>query len=163
MKFRLLFETLLTLSLFASFSIPLRFLFSELAFLLSVSGTTIAQRLLVNKQQHQLSSSPLRPSSSSASLLLPPPLLRRPITSFPFFKSTSSTLKLMATVEPTGAPGTARAGMNVAKEGWFTELSTMWPGMGMSLKVDEVLFEGKSDFQVCLFFLLLWILLAARG
>lgn len=54
----------------------------------------------------------------------------------------------MATVEPTGAPGTARAGMNVANEGWFTELSTMWPGMGMSLKVDEVLFEGKSDFQV---------------
>ena len=54
----------------------------------------------------------------------------------------------MATVEPTGAPGTARAGMNVAKEGWFTELSTMWPGMGMSLKVDEVLFEGRSDFQV---------------
>lgn len=54
----------------------------------------------------------------------------------------------MATVEPTGAPGTARAGMSVAKEGWFTELSTMWPGMGMSLKVDEVLFEGRSDFQV---------------
>ena len=59
----------------------------------------------------------------------------------------------MATVEPTGAPGTARAGMNVAKEGWFTELSTMWPGMGMSLKVDEVLFEGKSDFQVRTFLL----------
>jgi spermidine synthase len=74
----------------------------------------------------------------------------------------------MATVEPTGAPGTARAGMNVAKEGWFTELSTMWPGMGMSLKVDEVLFEGKSDFQVRVFFSLFfsasfWTLSTARG
>ena len=27
----------------------------------------------------------------------------------------------------------------------------MWPGMGMSLKVDEVLFEGRSDFQVGVF------------
>jgi spermidine synthase len=34
------------------------------------------------------------------------------------------------------------------KDGWFTEYSTMWPGMGMSLKVKNVLYQAKSDFQV---------------
>lgn len=47
----------------------------------------------------------------------------------------------------TAQPGSADQGMNVAKEGWFTELSSMWPGQGLSLKIDEVLFKGKSDFQ----------------
>lgn len=45
-------------------------------------------------------------------------------------------------------PGTLKQGMDIAKNGWFTELSSMWPGQGMSFKVNEVLFEGKSDFQV---------------
>ena len=45
-------------------------------------------------------------------------------------------------------PGTAAEGMGVAKEGWFTELSTMWPGQGLSLKVEEILFQGRSKFQV---------------
>lgn len=44
-------------------------------------------------------------------------------------------------------PGTADEGMNVAKEGWFTELSSMWPGQGLSLKIEDVLFNGRSDFQ----------------
>jgi hypothetical protein len=39
-------------------------------------------------------------------------------------------------------------GLNAAKEGWFTELSTMWPGQGLSLKVKEVLFQQRSKFQV---------------
>lgn len=45
-------------------------------------------------------------------------------------------------------PGTLKQGLDVAKDGWFTELSTMWPGQGMSFKVNEVVFNGKSDFQV---------------
>lgn len=45
-------------------------------------------------------------------------------------------------------PGTAAEGMGVAKQGWFTELSTMWPGQGLSLKVDEILFQGRSKYQV---------------
>jgi hypothetical protein len=45
-------------------------------------------------------------------------------------------------------PGTAAEGMGVAKQGWFTELSTMWPGQGLSLKVDGILFQGRSKFQV---------------
>ncbi len=32
--------------------------------------------------------------------------------------------------------------------GWYTELSPMWPGQGLSLKIKEVLYKGKSDFQV---------------
>ena len=47
-----------------------------------------------------------------------------------------------------GKPGTAAEGMGVAKAGWFTELSTMWPGQGLSLKVEEILFQGRSKFQV---------------
>ena len=46
------------------------------------------------------------------------------------------------------APGTADAGFDVARGGWYTELSSMWPGMGMSLQVEEVLFKGRSGFQV---------------
>ena len=48
----------------------------------------------------------------------------------------------------TPAPGTFKQGLETSKEGWFTELSTMWPGQGMSFKVEEVLFTGRSDFQV---------------
>lgn len=33
------------------------------------------------------------------------------------------------------------------KDGWFSESEVMWPGQSMSLKVDEVLWEGRSDFQ----------------
>ena len=56
----------------------------------------------------------------------------------------------MGTTEDAKAkPGTAAEGMGVAKGGWFTELSTLWPGQGLSLKVDEVLFQDRSKFQVC--------------
>jgi spermidine synthase len=42
--------------------------------------------------------------------------------------------------------------MGVAKDGWYTELGPMWPGMGLSLKVKEVLHTRRSDFQdVCVF------------
>lgn len=39
-------------------------------------------------------------------------------------------------------------GMNIAKDGWYTELGSMWPGQGLSLKVKEVLHQGRSKFQV---------------
>ena len=38
------------------------------------------------------------------------------------------------------------------RDGWFTENEVMWPGQAMSLKIDEVLFEGRSDFQDVLVF-----------
>ena len=38
------------------------------------------------------------------------------------------------------------------KDGWFTENEVMWPGQAMSIKVEEVLFEGRSDFQDVLVF-----------
>ncbi|KAL4459059.1 hypothetical protein ABPG75_013924 [Micractinium tetrahymenae] len=43
------------------------------------------------------------------------------------------------------APGSLKQGLR--EDGWFTELSTLWPGTGLSLKVDEMLFQGRSDFQ----------------
>lgn len=52
------------------------------------------------------------------------------------------------TASMAATPGTTAGGMGLAKGGWFTEVSSMWPGQGLSLKVDEVLFQGKSDFQV---------------
>ncbi|XP_021914949.1 spermidine synthase isoform X3 [Zootermopsis nevadensis] len=37
--------------------------------------------------------------------------------------------------------------MNGMKEGWFSELSSLWPGISLSLEVNEVLHSEKSDFQ----------------
>jgi spermidine synthase len=32
--------------------------------------------------------------------------------------------------------------------GWFSEVSdAMWPGQAMSIKIEEVLFRGRSEFQ----------------
>ncbi|GFZ21261.1 spermidine synthase [Actinidia rufa] len=31
--------------------------------------------------------------------------------------------------------------------GWFSEISPMWPGEAHSLKVDKILFQGKSEYQ----------------
>ena len=45
----------------------------------------------------------------------------------------------------TSVPGTFESQL---KDGWFSELSSLWPGQGMSLKIDEVIFTGRSDFQV---------------
>lgn len=37
--------------------------------------------------------------------------------------------------------------MNAIKKEWFSELSDLWPGQCMSLKVNKVLHEEKSDYQ----------------
>ncbi|KAL3654090.1 hypothetical protein CASFOL_003771 [Castilleja foliolosa] len=39
------------------------------------------------------------------------------------------------------------AGMSSVIPGWFSEISPMWPGEAHSLKVDKILFQGKSDYQ----------------
>lgn len=44
--------------------------------------------------------------------------------------------------------GTFEQGLSIAKDGWFTELSVMWPGQGLSLQVEKILYQGKSKFQV---------------
>ncbi|VDK20240.1 unnamed protein product [Taenia asiatica] len=42
--------------------------------------------------------------------------------------------------------------MNSVMQGWFSEVSPDFPGQAFSLKVNEVLFEGKSEFQDVLIF-----------
>ncbi|KAL5108046.1 Spermidine synthase [Taenia crassiceps] len=37
-------------------------------------------------------------------------------------------------------------------QGWFSEVSSDFPGQAFSLKVNEILFEGKSEFQDVLIF-----------
>lgn len=37
--------------------------------------------------------------------------------------------------------------MNGLKEGWFSELSSLWPGVSLSLEVKEVLHSEKSEYQ----------------
>ncbi|KAG9152034.1 hypothetical protein Leryth_002288 [Lithospermum erythrorhizon] len=39
------------------------------------------------------------------------------------------------------------AGISSIISGWFSEFSPMWPGEAHSLKVEKVLFQGKSDYQ----------------
>jgi hypothetical protein len=41
----------------------------------------------------------------------------------------------------------AEAESEIVKDGWFTELSTLWLGQGLSLKVKEILFHERSEFQ----------------
>ena len=61
----------------------------------------------------------------------------------------------MAGAVPGGGPGTAKANLNLSKEGWYTETSTLWPGQGLSLQVEEILFQDRSDFQASLWTCLL--------
>lgn len=37
--------------------------------------------------------------------------------------------------------------MDNLPKGWYSEVSSFWPGQAQSLEVEEVLFEAKSDFQ----------------
>ncbi|XP_069678479.1 spermidine synthase [Periplaneta americana] len=37
--------------------------------------------------------------------------------------------------------------MNGLKEGWFSELNSLWPGISLSLEVNEVLHSEKSEYQ----------------
>lgn len=37
--------------------------------------------------------------------------------------------------------------MNAMKSGWFSEMSDLWPGIALSLKVEEVLHSERSQFQ----------------
>ena len=34
------------------------------------------------------------------------------------------------------------------KDGWFGETEAMWPGQKFSIQVEEVLLNGRSEFQV---------------
>ncbi|EFJ34470.1 hypothetical protein SELMODRAFT_227474 [Selaginella moellendorffii] len=36
--------------------------------------------------------------------------------------------------------------------GWFSEINRMWPGEALSLQVDKIVFQGKSEFQDVLVF-----------
>ena len=56
--------------------------------------------------------------------------------------------------------------MNTLKDGWFSEISPMWPGQCLSLEIEEVLHQEKSNFQdiavyqtlVLCFLFLLWLI-----
>lgn len=37
--------------------------------------------------------------------------------------------------------------MDEIRNGWFSEISTLWPGQCFSLKVEKILYEEKSEFQ----------------
>ena len=41
---------------------------------------------------------------------------------------------------------------DLIKDGWFSEKEAMWPGQRFCIEVDEVLANGKSDFQDILVF-----------
>jgi spermidine synthase len=43
-------------------------------------------------------------------------------------------------------------GMDLIIDGWFHERGELWPGMAMSLKVEKVLYHGRSKFQDVLVF-----------
>ncbi|KAF3341073.1 spermidine synthase 1 [Carex littledalei] len=54
--------------------------------------------------------------------------------------------------EVTAEESVANNGISAVMPGWFSEISPMWPGEAHSLKVEKILFEGKSDYQNVLVF-----------
>ncbi|XP_062505596.1 spermidine synthase-like isoform X2 [Corticium candelabrum] len=40
----------------------------------------------------------------------------------------------------------------IVRDGWFSERDTFWPGQALSIKVDEILYDKKSNFQDILVF-----------
>ncbi|KAI3873676.1 hypothetical protein MKX03_021061 [Papaver bracteatum] len=43
-------------------------------------------------------------------------------------------------------------GISSVVPGWFSEISLMWPGEAHSLKVDKILYQGKSEYQSIMIF-----------
>ncbi|KAH0641809.1 hypothetical protein KY290_033428 [Solanum tuberosum] len=41
---------------------------------------------------------------------------------------------------------------NSIKPGWFSEFSALWPGEAFSVKIEKLLFQGKSDYQDVMLF-----------
>jgi hypothetical protein len=41
---------------------------------------------------------------------------------------------------------------DLIKNGWFGEIEAMWPGQKFCIEVDEVLVNGRSEFQDILVF-----------
>nr|CAJ46255.1 putrescine N-methyltransferase [Physalis divaricata] len=41
---------------------------------------------------------------------------------------------------------------NSLEPGWFSEFSPLWPGEAFSLKIEKLLFQGKSDYQDVMLF-----------
>lgn len=37
--------------------------------------------------------------------------------------------------------------MDIIKNGWFSEVNDLWPGLTLSLQVENVIYKGKSEFQ----------------
>ncbi|XP_001607780.1 spermidine synthase [Nasonia vitripennis] len=37
--------------------------------------------------------------------------------------------------------------MNALKQGWFSEINGLWPGIAQSLEVEKILYEGQSEYQ----------------
>ncbi|CAI0386060.1 unnamed protein product [Linum tenue] len=56
--------------------------------------------------------------------------------------ATAATGEAMETENDNGTPG-----ISSVIPGWFSEISPMWPGEAHSLKVEKILFQGKSDYQ----------------
>lgn len=50
--------------------------------------------------------------------------------------------------------------MDALGKGWFSELSPLWPGQCMSLEVEEVLYNQRSEYQHVVVFRRLVVLLA---
>jgi hypothetical protein len=43
---------------------------------------------------------------------------------------------------------TSEANLDKLRNGWFSEVNEQWPGIALSLEVDSVLMEKKSQYQV---------------
>lgn len=64
---------------------------------------------------------------------------------------THPTIKGMAATRPVLDEWTSNTD-RVSTDGWFREISDMWPGQAMTLKVNQILHHEKSKYQDVLVF-----------
>lgn len=37
--------------------------------------------------------------------------------------------------------------MDLLKQGWFSEMNELWPGISLSLEVKQILYQQRSNYQ----------------
>ncbi|KAI3873674.1 hypothetical protein MKX03_021059 [Papaver bracteatum] len=64
----------------------------------------------------------------------------------------ASDLPIKRPIEEDEVATKAPNGISSVVPGWFSEISLMWPGEAHSLKVEKILFQGKSEYQSIMIF-----------
>lgn len=68
------------------------------------------------------------------------------------YSSSSDTVLDAQSITTSSSSSSSSSADTLIKEGWFSETEAMWPGQKFCMQVEEVLFNGRSEFQDILVF-----------